>query len=175
MVDLNNSFTIEDYLFKNYLILNEDEQKMVLDFRNNNRKWMINQHLISLEEHLNFIDKLGKDKTKLYFLVYKDNIPFISIDFHDINYNEKEAYWGYFLGNENYRTEVLKIEKIIIYIAFEILNLNNLLCINDANNKVINIHKFFGFKEIGEESINDIKYIRMKLTKKDYLKYKEIL
>lgn len=172
MYNIVDELEIDGYLLKNYIILNENEQKIALNFRNENRIWMINQNIISLSEHKSWISKLKDNKQVLYFLVFKNYKPFMSIDFHDINFDKREAYWGYFLGNDKYQSEVLKIEKIIIYIAFEVLKLNNLLCINDASNKVINIHKFFSFKEIGKEFINDRKFIKMKLTKDDYLKSK---
>lgn len=173
MNDIMNQLEIDGYLFKNYIALNNEEQKIALDFRNKNRKWMINQNLISLEEHKKWISRLKDNKKVLYFLVFKNNESFMSIDFHDIDLEKSEAYWGYFLGNEKYQSEVLKIEKIIIYIAFELLKLDNLLCINDAKNKVINIHKFFSFKEISREVINNREFVKMKLTKKDYLRTKK--
>ena len=33
---------IGNYQFKNYTILDTEEQKIALDFRNKNREWMIN-------------------------------------------------------------------------------------------------------------------------------------
>ena len=77
-----------------------------------------------------------------------------------------EAYWGYFLGNKEYKSEVLKIEKIIIEIAFDKLNITKLLCVNAIDNPVINIHKFFGFKEDGIVIINQRKFLKMYLDKK---------
>jgi len=158
-------FYIDDYKFKNYTILDEDEKELVLKHRNKNKQWMLNQDKISLDSHLKWIDTLLSDKTKLYFLVFKDDKPFISISYHDIK--EDEAYWGYFLIDESYKSEVLKIEKIIIDFAFDSLKLEKLFCINNKQNHVIQIHKFFGFKEIEEKTINDTEYIVMQLNKGD--------
>lgn len=156
---------IGSYQFKNYQLLDDNEQKIALGFRNKNREWMINKKIIKIEEHKNWINSLGHDASTIYYLVFKKNIPFMSVDFHDIDFIKKEAYWGYFLGEQNYKTEVLRIEKIIIDIAFSNLNLDKLICINDIDNHVIKIHKFFGFMEDKIIKINGKEFLRMYLLK----------
>lgn len=160
------NFQMNEYIFKNYLNLTQEEKKLVLEHRNKNRQWMLTQDIITLENHLKWIDSLNADTSKLYYLVYKDNIPFISVSYHDID--NESAFWGYFLINSSYKNEVLKIEKSIIEIAFNHLNLETLYCINDINNHVISIHKFFGFKEKEIKTINNKEYLVMELQKKDY-------
>ena len=156
-------FTQDDYTFKHYCSLSLDEKKLVLEHRNLNRQWMLQQDEISLDNHLNWIESLKNDNTKVNYLVYKDNHPFMVIAYHDIN--NKEAYWGYFLIDQAYKSEVLKIEKIIIDFAFHELNLDRLLCINDSQNHVIKIHQFFGFKMIDTKMVNDKEYTVMELKK----------
>ena len=124
---------------------------------------MLQQDEISLDNHLQWIENLKNDKSKLNYLIYKENIPFIAIAYHDMN--EKEAYWGYFLINQEYKSEVLKIEKTIIDFAFEELKLDKLLCINDGKNHVIKIHQFFGFKELEKKILNNQEYVVMVLEK----------
>jgi len=166
-MNIQNTIKIDNYTFKNYIILNKEEKILALEFRNSNKEWMINQNIIPLDEHLNWIETLNNNQKTIYFLVFKDNIPFMSIDYHDININKKEAYWGYFLGNQNYKSEVLKIEKLIIDIAFKQLKLNKLLCISDINNKVTKIHEFFGFKVDKKVTIENREFILMFLEKSD--------
>lgn len=160
----NRDINIKEYLLKNYVNLTVEEKKLVLKHRNLNKKWMLQQSEISLENHLSWCETLKSDNTKLNYLVYKDGVPFIAIAYHDIK--DKEAYWGYFLIDENYKSEVLKIEKIIIDFAFDELNLDRLLCINDSTNHVIKIHQFFGFKEIEKRVLNNQEYTVMLLEKK---------
>ena len=154
----------ENYIFKNYTILNNEEQKLALKFRNENKDWMINTENIQLDNHIRWIQSLSKDMTTLYYLVFKNNVPFMSINFHDINLNKKEAYWGYFLGNQEYKSEVLKIEKEILRIAFDILGIDVLLCINAIDNHVIDIHRFFGFKEVEIITIDGRDFLKMYLN-----------
>ena len=87
------------------------------------------------------------------------------IYYHDIDYVKKESYWGYFLGDKRFKAEVLKVEKIIIDIAFNRLSFNKLLCINNIKNPVIGIHKFFGFKEGEVISIDGQDFLKMSLVR----------
>lgn len=152
---------IDDYTFKNYSILSYDEKVIALEFRNKNKEWMLNNKEISLDDHLIWCENLKENIKQIYYLVFKDEVPFMSIDYHDIDYDKKEAYWGYFLGLDGYNSEVLKIEKIIIEIAFNKLDLNKLLCINDINNHVVKIHKFFGFIEDSIIEVDGRKFQKM--------------
>lgn len=151
--------------YKNYTLLNEKEKKTALEFRNKNRSWMINQDLIGLKNHLSWIEKLKNCNDTIYFLVFKNNIAFMSIDFHNINWDKKECFWGYFLGIDSYKSEVLQVEKDIIDIGFNTLKMKKLLNLSLLDNHVIQIHKFFGFKEDKEIIIDDRKYLQMYLTR----------
>lgn len=159
------SFQHDNYYFKNYIELTQEEKILVLTHRNRHRQWMIHDEEISLETHLIWIKSLEHDTTKVNFLVFKDDIPFIAIGYHDINPHEKSAYWGYFLINDSFRNEVLRIEKMIIDFAFSQLPIHTLLCINDVNNHVIAIHKFFGFQEKEKRIINNKEYSVLALSK----------
>lgn len=162
----NKNYEIEGYYLKNYINLNFKEKTCVLEARNKNRKWMLSQDEISLKNHLKWLESLENDRTKLYFLVFKDNCPFMSVSYHDIKFNK--GYWGYFLIDEKYRGEVLKIQRLIINFAFERLRLTRLLCIVNNKNRAIKIYKFFGFRQIEKKIINNQEYIIMQLKKSQY-------
>lgn len=161
----NKNIEIGEYYFKNYVNLSLAEKELVLLHRNLNKKWMLQQDEISLENHLKWIENLKDDRSKLNYLVFKDNIPFIAINYHDISINE--AFWGYFLIDQLYKSEVLKVEKMIIDFAFQELKLDRLFCINDSKNHVIKIHEFFKFKEFGRKILNNKEYVVMVLKKED--------
>lgn len=58
---------IEDnFKLINFYNLNEEEMKLVFNWRNNEliRKWMYNQEIIELDKHLEFIKNLKNDKKK---------------------------------------------------------------------------------------------------------------
>lgn len=161
----NKDVEISGYYLKNYVNLSLAEKELVLLHRNLNKKWMLHQDEISLENHLKWIENLKTDETKLNYLVFRDNIPFMAINYHDIS--SKEAFWGYFLINQSYKSEVLKVEKMIIDFAFKELKLGRLFCINDSKNHVIKIHEFFKFKEFERKVLNNQEYVVMVLKKED--------
>lgn len=163
--ELKKNIEIEDYVFVDYTMLSDTEQEIALSFRNQNKEWMINKKIIELEEHKNWIKSLNNNDSILYYLVFKKDLPFMVIYYHDIDYVKKESYWGYFLGDKRFKAEVLKVEKIIIDIAFNRLSFNKLLCINNIKNPVIGIHKFFGFKEGEVISIDGQDFLKMSLVR----------
>jgi UDP-4-amino-4,6-dideoxy-N-acetyl-beta-L-altrosamine N-acetyltransferase len=166
VVKISTIIEYGEYQFVNYTVLDNKGRKIALDFRNQNKEWMVNKDVIKIEDHENWIRSLNNDRSILYYLVFKDEVPFMAIDYHDIDHVKKEAYWGYFLGNKKLKSEVLKIEKIIIDIAFNKLNIDKLLCINNVNNPVIEIHKFFGFQEDEIITIDGQDFLKMFLLKK---------
>ena len=163
--ELKKNIEIEDYVFVDYTMLSDTEQEIALSFRNQNKEWMINKKIIELEEHKKWIKSLNNNDSILYYLVFKKDLPFMVIYYHDIDYVKKESYWGYFLGDKRFKAEVLKVEKTIIDIAFNRLSFNKLLCINNIKNPVIGIHKFFGFKEGEVISIDGQDFLKMSLVR----------
>lgn len=80
----------------NFTTLNLSQKELVLTWRNHPsvRKWMINDHEISLEDHLHFIDQLSSTTEKCYFLVQKDSdyIGVIDLIAIDLNCSELGIY-----------------------------------------------------------------------------------
>jgi len=127
---------------KNFVDLNLNEQKEVLNWRNHHeiRKWMYNKKEISLKEHLNFIETLKKDRNRLYFKVD---------DLGVINYKilNKSAEIGLHKNPQKKDVGKILMEKLIDY-GFNKLNLTKLiLYVYEDNLKAINLYKKFGFIE----------------------------
>lgn len=58
----------------NFTTLDQTQKELVLTWRNHPdiRKWMIDDTVIPLEDHLRFIDLLGSKTDRYYFLVQQD-------------------------------------------------------------------------------------------------------
>lgn len=58
----------------NFTTLNKTQKELVLSWRNHPdiRKWMMDDNVITLENHLHFIDLLNTKTDRCYFLVQKD-------------------------------------------------------------------------------------------------------
>ncbi len=88
------------YSFKNFTSLNEMEIRQVWEWRNHAeiRKWMYNQDIIPIENHMQFIENLKNDSSKQYWLVERKNIPIGTMSIVDIK--EKTGEWGYYIAPE---------------------------------------------------------------------------
>ena len=126
--------------------LSLDEKKEVLKWRNHPeiRKYMYNKKLISLKDHLQFIESLKENKHKIYLKLedlgvvnfsIKDNL--VEIGIHK-NPNKQKVGAILMEFALKYAFEVLKAKKAI-------------LCVYENNKKAINLYKKFGFKIVDKK------------------------
>ena len=148
--------------------MNLEEIGMILKWRNhiNIRKWMYNQDSIDLDSHLNFINSLLLDTVKQYLIVKKDEKYIGVVDFTNIDYKNKECYFGIYV---NPFEKIMGIGKILLYIcmkySFNVLKLNKLkLEVFKENEKAKNLYKKYGFKNINYKIVNKKEVICMELT-----------
>ena len=133
-------------MLKNFIQLDYDEKLMILEWRNHSEisKFMINKK-IKLKEHLNFINSLKENKTKLYFLV--DDIGVI--DFTNIT--DKKADIGLYKNPNKQKVGSVLMKHIIDY-GFNVLGLEKLvLYVYENNQKAINLYKKFNFKIVDKK------------------------
>lgn len=149
LFDLKTSLKIDTILLKNFISLDELEKRLVLKWRNSEtiRNYMVNTALISYEEHLNFIEKLKLDNTKLYFLCFHNNIPIGVINLTDINFIHKRCFLGIYASPDmNERGVGTKLINVIKTIAFDYLEMESLrLEVFDFNEHAINFYLKNGF------------------------------
>jgi UDP-4-amino-4,6-dideoxy-N-acetyl-beta-L-altrosamine N-acetyltransferase len=164
----NKSIFYKNYEIINFINTNELEKSLILEWRNNEnvRKWMVNNNIISLEEHLNYINSLKNKDDKLCFLIKEYDEYLGIIEFDEINLNTKSAYFGI---NANIDIKVRGIgrilESISTYIAKELLKLETLkLYVFKENSKAINLYKKSNYFIKEESTINRQKIIYMEKT-----------
>ena len=139
---------------KNLTKLNSDEKQMVLDWRNNIRirNNMHSKSKITIEDHLNFIDKLVDNKEKKYFLI--DDLGVIY--FNNIKNNKAEM--GLYSNPEKYGLGDLLMKKILTF-DFKYLYLE----VIETNKKAIDLYLKHQFKIIINKKIKDKSIICMEL------------
>jgi UDP-4-amino-4,6-dideoxy-N-acetyl-beta-L-altrosamine N-acetyltransferase len=143
----------------NFIDLSLEEKKMVLEWRNHNsiRRYMYNQEIISLENHLKYIESLKKSRDKRYFLVKREDSYLGVIDFTNIK--KDSCHFGLY-SKPNLKGVGDTLLQTIIDYAFNNLKTQTLkLEVLESNIRAIKLYKRFKFKEI------DIKngYICMEL------------
>lgn len=153
------------YELINFINTNENEKKLILEWRNdeNVRKWMVNKNIITMDEHLRYIDSLKHKDDKLCFIVKCKEGYLGIIEFDKIDLINKEAYFGL---NMNPNCNLLGIGTslldIISMISSANLHLRKLLLyVFEDNIKAINLYKKMNFHELKSNILNKEKILYM--------------
>ena len=118
-MDITKTIKIDDYLIINYTELSLDQKKALLEIRNSEsiRKWMIDNSIISLDQHLSFIGNLEKSSTNYYYAVLKSNEIFGGISVTNWDSKQRTCEWGCFL-NPKFFGFGLKLGYLFIILIF---------------------------------------------------------
>ncbi|AXI24940.1 UDP-4-amino-4,6-dideoxy-N-acetyl-beta-L-altrosamine N-acetyltransferase [Methanofervidicoccus sp. A16] len=125
---LTLNFDFGKLKFLNIINLNREELEIIRNWRNKDkiRKWMYTDHIITLEEHFNWVHRLRTNNDAVYFLVEYDNDPVGVVGLSNIGINDKSASIGIYIGNEKFKGK--GFGKIMLYtllkFSFDVLNLN---------------------------------------------------
>ena len=98
---IGQSFFTEQYKFVNYVELSAEQHQEIWQVRllEDIRRFMLNQNVFPFSEHLDFVEKLKTDTTKVYFAIYNNDNQFLgSISLHPINYIQRIADWGIYIN-----------------------------------------------------------------------------
>ncbi|ADR18633.1 pseudaminic acid biosynthesis N-acetyl transferase [Calditerrivibrio nitroreducens DSM 19672] len=142
-------FYYEGLDFIDFTIINsEDKHSEILAIRNNDsiRKYMYNDKIITLEEHIQFVNSLKKDNTKRYWAAYEYSTFVGSINLTEIDWVNKRAKLGIYT-NQSIKGVGVKLLNTLKWIAFEKFSLNCLRLEVLANNiKAISFYEKNQFK-----------------------------
>jgi len=171
------SRVIDCLLFKRFSILSKDfnltandlstlpREKIieVLEARNHPdvRSKMFTKKIISLEEHLAFVEKLLADSTSRQFMIGQDDDFVGVISFKDIDWAKKSASFGI------YANLLRKVgaagDKLMIAADFIIkkIGLSSIsLMVESGNSKAQNLYEKWGYEVFGSEKVNGLTYIK---------------
>lgn len=155
----------------------DEQQKAVRDVRNQPsvRRSMYTEHVIALEEHLNWIKKLKHDNKQVVFVVFVDDVVSGVVSVNALDRLHKKSDWAFYL-DENVRGGLgAALEYAFIDFVFNSLGLEKLNCeVIETNDAVVKLHKKFSFLEEGfrrsniEKDGNRIGVHFLGLTKLDW-------
>lgn len=109
---------------------------------------------ISIRQQKNWYEKQLSDASEINLVVAKnDKEPIGTVSIYHIDRRNRKAEWGrLIIGDPNERAGGVggEIEALVLEYCFEHLNLHKLYCeVLVENERVISLHKKFGFKEEG--------------------------
>ena len=166
--------TPDFYSFKSFTSLTEAEIQLIWEWRNHIeiRKWMYNDHIIPIENHIQFIDGLKNNTAKQYWLVQRRNIGVGVMSVVDIK--EKNGEWGYYIAPK-FHEKSLGVE--FYYYSLEYLfRMTEMECLYGyalvKNIAANSLNDLFGFdKELVVKEIDGIAYdfYFRNLTKEKFL------
>ncbi|MFN3883358.1 MAG: UDP-4-amino-4,6-dideoxy-N-acetyl-beta-L-altrosamine N-acetyltransferase [Rhodocyclaceae bacterium] len=172
--------------------LDAESQLKVREIRNeeNVRKWMYTDHVVSVSEHLDWINRLKQDDRQIVFVVLnEERSPLGVVSANAIDRLHKKTDWAYYLTETARGGLGSALEYSFINFIFDVLGMEKLNCeVLEGNDAVVKLHKKFLFQEEGFRRSNIVKNgIRigvhfLGLTKEDWLagkadiqeKYKEV-
>jgi len=153
LAHLRGNLEIDGITLMNFTNLNEEEKEMILRWRNseNVRKWMFTDRIISLEEHLEFIDSLKRDSRNFYFLVKKASEYLGVVSLTRLDLRNRNAYLGIYANPEKKIPGVGSVlGEILLKLAFDVAKLHTLkLEVFEDNERAIALYKRLGFVEEG--------------------------
>jgi UDP-4-amino-4,6-dideoxy-N-acetyl-beta-L-altrosamine N-acetyltransferase len=141
--------------------LDADAQAKVREIRNEEgiRKWMYTDHVISPEEHGNWIRNLKTDERQIVFVVLEKELGIAGvISVNAIDRKHKKSDWAYYLTQNARGGLGSALEFAFLNFIFDTLGIEKLNCeMIEGNDPVVKLHKKFLFQEEGFRRSNVVK------------------
>ena len=137
------------------------QQMDIRDIRNAEdiRRWMYSDHLISVEEHTQWISKLKNDDINRVFAILDEESKVLGVvSANLIDTHHKKCDWAYYLADSARGGLGSAIEYCFIDYVFQSLSMEKLNCeVLEENDAVVKMHKKFLFEEEGYRRSNIFK------------------
>lgn len=144
----------------NYVDCTPEQQREILALRNLDdvRKWMVNQDIISEENHFRFVESLRENTNRLYFAIYKDDFL---MGTYNLTNNGNGVWERGIIANPLFqgKGETAKWERLVLDALSE-YNIKAVSAyVKQGNARSIRYHEKMGYKE----QKRDNEYIYYKL------------
>lgn len=129
-----------------------EQKAAVRDIRNQEsvRKSMYTDHVIGLEEHLAWLERLEKDTKQIVFVVILGSVVSGVVSINTLDRLHKKSDWAFYLDSKARGGLGAALEYALLNYAFDELGLEKLNCeVIETNPAVVKMHLRFGFLEEG--------------------------
>lgn len=167
--------------FVNILDVKDDLKFKVRLWRNSKdvRDYMLDGHIITEEEHLQWLSSLKNNNRQKFWVVFFNETPIGSVYLHNINKQDLSSSWGFYIGEGSYRRKGLgkKMLFMLLQEFFENIHLETLKTIvYSSNSTALAIYKKFYFTEVEtDEPDISMNLTELVFTISDWTKHKESL
>jgi len=119
---------------------------------------MYTDHMIGLDEHLAWVDRLEKDTKQIVFVVFLNNKVTGVVSINALDRLHKKSDWAFYLDDNARGGLGAALEYALLSYAFDTLGLEKLNCeVIETNPAVVKMHLKFGFVKEGFRRSNIIK------------------
>jgi len=143
------------------LSLDQDYQLSLRHIRNepNVRRWMYTDHLVSEDEHINWVRQIAQHDSHLVFAVLgTDHTLLGAVSANAIDRLHRKSDWAFYLTQSARGGLGAAIEAAFIDFVFDELGVFKLNCeVIEGNDAVIKLHKKFLFSDEGFRRSNIVK------------------
>ena len=176
-IEKNRIYFYQEYTYKNFITLSEDELRMVLSWRNSSevRQWMMNTKPIELTDHLEYVEKLKIRNDVFYWLIMRKDIPIGVLNITKVDFNTKTGEPGFYLSPDIlHRGEGILVLQNYKAFLLDILGFEQLLGHNYIENtNALQLSLFFGATIDGIIEKDSRKYVSLCLKKNQFKHYKQ--
>jgi UDP-4-amino-4,6-dideoxy-N-acetyl-beta-L-altrosamine N-acetyltransferase len=133
--------------------ITREDLEIVLFWRNAERirKYMYHDHIIKIEEHIRWFERLQHDSSKVFKIFIYKGEPLGVVNFSQIDRKNEKCVWGFYIGHEHApRGAGTILGYLGIEYAFHELKMRK-ICgeVLDFNKASIRFHQKLGFHEEG--------------------------
>jgi UDP-4-amino-4,6-dideoxy-N-acetyl-beta-L-altrosamine N-acetyltransferase len=152
--DIHKDFQYGKLKMTNFINLSMEDADRVLEWRNSDvvrKNVAANPRIISMPEHIEFINKLRSCNDRSYFMVSSAEILLGVVCLLNIDHFSRRCLWGdYTNPGLTSKGAGAILEYAALFIAFDVFNLHCVRCETLEHNKsALRLHDFFGFTREG--------------------------
>ena len=125
---------------------------MILDWRTSEEvtRYMFTDIGYDLENQKKWFQRISDDPGSRYWLVYRDDTPFGLVNLTEIDMRNGHCYWGYYIGEPEYRILGGIIPAYVYNHVFNDLEFNKAMgMVMDGNDNIMKIHESYGCRRVG--------------------------
>ena len=171
--------TLEKIRFVDVLDTNSELKEKIRLWRNKDRirKCMLNQYIISREEHQQWLQRLAKSITQKLWVVFWGESPLGVVNLSNINSVNLTSEWGFYIGEESFLGKGLGRKMIckFLMLYFDLMKYKELITkVLSGNDKALHLYHQFKFLQTATEKFsNNEDIIVFTFSAENWKKYKD--